>query len=103
MVLGKLPPSPNSNANPKPNPDPDRGQFSGHRFLHGSENCEVYFFIYVYETFLRFVSKKYDIHCWIMGSRPKRKFTTLREQDALLEAFYNELDEGEMDDDHKPR
>ena len=38
-----------------------------------------------------------------MGSRPKRKFTTLREQDALLEAFYNELDEGEMDDDHEPR
>ena len=63
----------------------------------------MYFFIYVYETFLRFVSKKYDIHCWIMGSRPKRKFTTLREQDALLEAFYNELDEGEMDDDHEPR
>ena len=29
-----------------------------------------------------------------MASRPKRKFTTSREQDALLEAFYNELDEG---------
>ena len=30
-----------------------------------------------------------------MASRLKRKFTTLREQDALLEAFYSELDEGE--------
>ena len=29
-----------------------------------------------------------------MPSRPKRKFTTLREQDAFLEAFYNKLDEG---------
>ena len=29
-----------------------------------------------------------------MASRPKRKFTTSREQDALFEAFYNELDEG---------
>ena len=26
---------------------------------------------------------------------PKRKFTILCEQDALLEAFYNELDQGE--------
>ena len=30
-----------------------------------------------------------------MVSRPKRKFTTLRKQDALLEAFYSELGEGE--------
>ena len=30
-----------------------------------------------------------------MASRPKRKFAVLREQDALLEAFYNELNEGE--------
>ena len=30
-----------------------------------------------------------------MASRPKRKFTALREQDALLEAFQNELNEGE--------
>ena len=30
-----------------------------------------------------------------MASRPKRKFTTLREQDALLEAFYNVLNEDE--------
>ena len=30
-----------------------------------------------------------------MALRPKQKFTTLREQDVLLEAFYNELDEGE--------
>ena len=30
-----------------------------------------------------------------MASRPKRKFTTLREQNVFLEAFYNELDEGE--------
>ena len=30
-----------------------------------------------------------------MASRPNRKFTNLREQDALMEAFYNELDEGE--------
>ena len=30
-----------------------------------------------------------------MGSRPKRKFTALCEQDALLEAFYNELDQVE--------
>ena len=30
-----------------------------------------------------------------MDSRPKRKFTPLLEQDALLEAFYDELDEGE--------
>ena len=30
-----------------------------------------------------------------MASRPKRKFTTLCEQDALLDAFYNELNEGE--------
>ena len=29
-----------------------------------------------------------------MASRPKRIFSTLREQDALLEAFYNKLDEG---------
>ena len=38
---------------------------------------------------------KYEINCRIMASRPKQKFTTLHEQDALLEAFYNELDEGE--------
>ena len=31
-----------------------------------------------------------------MVSRPKRKCTTSREQDALLKAFYNELDEGEQ-------
>ena len=31
-----------------------------------------------------------------MASGPKRKFTTFREQDALLEAFYNELDEVEQ-------
>ena len=30
-----------------------------------------------------------------MASRPKQKFNTLHEQDALLEAFYNELNEGE--------
>ena len=49
-----------------------------------------------------------------MVSRPKRKFTTLREEDALLEAFYNELgkgaesflgnrfiDEDNMDDDYE--
>ena len=30
-----------------------------------------------------------------MDSRPKRKFTTLRKQDALLETFQKELDEGE--------
>ena len=30
-----------------------------------------------------------------MASRSKRKFAVLREQDALLEAFYNELNEGE--------
>ena len=30
-----------------------------------------------------------------MASRPNRKFTNLREQDALMEAFYNELDERE--------
>ena len=43
--------------------------------------------------FLRFVNKKYEINCRIMASRPKGKFITLREQDALLETFYNELDE----------
>ena len=49
-----------------------------------------------------------------MVSRPKRKFTTLREEDALLEAFYNKLgkgaesflgnrfiDEDNMDDDYE--
>ena len=30
-----------------------------------------------------------------MASRLKRKLTNLREQDTLLEAFYNELDERE--------
>ena len=30
-----------------------------------------------------------------MAPRPKQKFTTFREQDALLEALYNELNEGE--------
>ena len=30
-----------------------------------------------------------------MDSRPKRKLTPLLEQDALLEAFYEELDESE--------
>ena len=30
-----------------------------------------------------------------MASRPKLKFTTLCEQNVLLEATYNELDEGE--------
>ena len=30
-----------------------------------------------------------------MALRPKRKLTILRKQDALLEAFYKELDEGE--------
>ena len=30
-----------------------------------------------------------------MASRPKQKLTTLPKQDALLEAFYNELDEDE--------
>ena len=29
------------------------------------------------------------------------KTKILREQDALLEAFYNEIDEGEMDDDYE--
>ena len=41
------------------------------------------------------MNKKYEINCRIMASRPKRKFTILREQDALLEAFYSKLDEGE--------
>ena len=40
------------------------------------------------------MNKKCEISCKIIASRPKRQFTTLREQDALLEAFYNELDEG---------
>ena len=30
-----------------------------------------------------------------MTSRPKQKLTTLPKQDALLETFYNELDESE--------
>ena len=30
-----------------------------------------------------------------MASRTKRKSTTLHEQDALLKAFYNEIDESE--------
>ena len=42
------------------------------------------------------MNKKYEINCKIRASRPKRKFTTLREQDALFEAFYKELDESEI-------
>ena len=41
------------------------------------------------------MNTKYEINCRITASRPKQKFTTLREQDALLEAFYNKLDEDE--------
>ena len=41
------------------------------------------------------MNKKYEINCRNMDSRPKRKFTPLLEQDALLEAFYEELDESE--------
>ena len=54
-------------------------------FLQRSANSEVYFFIYVYETVSCFVNKKYEINCR----------STLHEQDALLEAFYNGIDEGE--------
>ena len=49
----------------------------------------------VWNCFLRFVNKKYEINCRIIASRTKRKFTTLREQDASLKALYNEVDEGE--------
>ena len=44
--------------------------------------------------FLRFANKKYEINCRIIVSRTKRKFTTLPQQDALLEAFCNKLHEG---------
>ena len=40
------------------------------------------------------MNKKYEINVRIVASRPKQKFSTLCEQDALLEAFYTELDEG---------
>ena len=40
------------------------------------------------------MNKKYETNCKITASRLKQKFTTLRKQDALSEAFYNELDEG---------
>ena len=39
------------------------------------------------------MNKKYEINCKITASRLKQKFTTLRKQDALSEAFYNELNE----------
>ena len=39
------------------------------------------------------MNKKYKINFRVMASKPKRKFTTLCEQDALLKAFYNELDQ----------
>ena len=42
-----------------------------------------------------FVNKKGEINCRVMASRSKQKFTTLHKQDALLEAFYNELHEVE--------
>ena len=32
-----------------------------------------------------------------MASRPKRKYTSVREQDALLEAFYQNLDQEDED------
>ena len=32
-----------------------------------------------------------------MDSRPKRKYTSVREQDALLEAFYQDLDQEDED------
>ena len=59
----------------------------------GSVKCTFSFMCM--NCFLRLVNKKYEINCRIMALRPKREFTTLREQDALLKAFYNELDEGE--------
>ena len=40
------------------------------------------------------MNKKHETNCKITASRLKQKFTTLRKQDALSEAFYNELDEG---------
>ena len=40
------------------------------------------------------MNKRYETNCKITASRLKQKFTTLRKQDALSEAFYNELDEG---------
>ena len=41
------------------------------------------------------MNKKYEINFRITASRLKRKFTTFREQDALLETFYSKLDKGE--------
>ena len=55
----------------------------------------VLFDLCVWNCFLSFVNKKYGIKYRIMASRLKRKLTNLREQDTLLEAFYNELDERE--------
>ena len=59
------------------------------------KQSSVLFHLCVQNCFFHFVNEKYGINCRIMASRPKRKFTALREQDALLEVFQNELNEGE--------
>ena len=68
-----------------------------HCFLHGRENSEVYFFIYVYKTvsYVLWIRNRIStVELWVQDQNE-------REQDALLEAFYNELDKGEMDDDYE--
>ena len=55
----------------------------------------VLFLSCVWNCFLPLVNKKSYINYRIIASRPKRKFITLREQDVLLKAFYNKLDEVE--------